>query len=67
MLGKLGCGPREVLRTRDANKAGLTGAESDAELIGLMAENPRLLQRPIGVVGDKAVVGRPIEALLELL
>jgi arsenate reductase len=45
----------------------LTGAESDEELIGLMAENPRLLQRPIGVMGDKAVVGRPVEALLELL
>ncbi len=67
VLAKLGCGPREVLRTRDANKAGLTGGESDEELIGLMAENPRLLQRPIGVVGDRAVVGRPAEALLELL
>lgn len=67
VLGKLGCGPRDVLRARDAKKAELTGAESDAELIALMAENPRLLQRPIGVVGDKAVVGRPAEALLELL
>ena len=67
VLGNLGCGPRDVLRARDAKKAELTGAESDAELIALMAENPRLLQRPIGVVGDKAVVGRPAEALLELL
>ena len=33
----------------------------------LMADNPRLLQRPIGVVGDKAVVGRPAEALLDLV
>ncbi len=67
VLGKLGCGPREVLRGRDAKKAELTGTESDDELIGLMAENPRLLQRPIGVVGDRAVIGRPAEALLELL
>lgn len=67
VLKKLGMGPRDVLRTRDANKLGLRGDESDAELIGLMAENPTLLQRPIGVVGDKAAVGRPPEALLELV
>ncbi len=66
VLTKLGVGPREVLRTRDANKLGLSGDETDAELIGLMAENPTLLQRPIGVVGNKAVVGRPPEAHLEL-
>ena len=63
---KLGCGPRDVLRTRDAKKAGLTGDESDARLVALMADNPRLLQRPIGVVGDRAVVGRPPENLLTL-
>ena len=67
VLSKLGCGARDVLRTRDANKAGLSGTESDDELIALMAENPRLLQRPIGVVGDKAAVGRPPEKLLALV
>ena len=67
LLQKLGCGPRDVLRTRDANKAGLDGSESDEQLIGLMAENPRLLQRPIGVVGEKAAVGRPPENLLSLI
>ena len=67
VLSKLGVGPRDVLRTRDANKAGLTGDESDATLIALMAENPRLLQRPIGVLGDRAAVGRPPENLLDLI
>ena len=67
VLGKLGMAPRDVLRSRDASKAGLSGEESDEELIGLMAENPRLLQRPIGVVGDRAEVGRPVENLLRLL
>ena len=67
VLSKLGCGPRDVLRARDAKKAGLTGVESDDELIDLMAENPRLLQRPIGVSGAKAAVGRPAENLLALL
>jgi arsenate reductase len=67
VLAKLGVGPRAVLRGRDAKKAGLSGQESDDALIALMAQNPRLLQRPIGVVGDKAVIGRPAEALLALV
>ncbi len=67
LFGKLGQSPRELLRTRDAKKAGLRGDESDDELIALMADNPRLLQRPIGVVGDRAVVGRPPENLLVLV
>lgn len=67
VLKKLGVGPRDVLRTRDANKLGLSGDESDDALLDLMAENPTLLQRPIGVVGNKAALGRPPEALLEIV
>ena len=67
VLGKHGVGPRDVLRGRDAKKAGLTGDETDEMLVALMAENPRLLQRPIAVVGERAVVARPTEALLELI
>ncbi|MBX2799493.1 MAG: arsenate reductase (glutaredoxin) [Myxococcales bacterium] len=67
VLGKLGLEPSDVLRGRDAKKAELTGDESADELITLMASNPRLLQRPIGIMGDRAVVGRPPEKLLELL
>ena len=67
VLGKLGMGPRDVLRSRDATKAGLAGDETDDQLIALMADNPRLLQRPIGVVGNKAAVGRPPENLLGLV
>ena len=67
VLAKLDVGPREVLRGRDATKAGLTGDESDDQLIELMAGNPRLLQRPIGIVGDRAAMGRPPEQLLELI
>ncbi len=67
VLGKLKMTAREMLRGRDAKKAGLTGQETDEELIGLMAGNPRLLQRPIGVVGDRAVMARPAELLLDLL
>ena len=67
VFAKLGVGPRDCLRKRDATKAGLSGEETDKALIGLMAENPRLLQRPIGILGDRAVIGRPVEDLLSLV
>lgn len=67
MLAKLGVGPRAVLRAADARKLGLTGDESDDTLLDLMAEHPTLLQRPIGVLGPRAAVGRPPEALLALV
>lgn len=67
VLAKLGRSVRDVLRSADAKKAGLTGSETDDELIRLMAANPRLLQRPIGIRGERAVLGRPPEDLLALL
>jgi arsenate reductase (glutaredoxin) len=68
VLGKLGLTARDLLRKRDKafKELGLTGEESNDVLIGHMAGHPTLLQRPIGVRGDRAVVGRPIETLLEL-
>ena len=65
---KLGQKPRALLRKNDKayKELGLTGEESDSVLIGHMAAHPTLLQRPIGVKGKKAVVGRPVENLLEL-
>lgn len=67
VLKKLGVGPRDVLRGRDAKKLELdTDAMDDDALVAAMAEHPRLLQRPIGVKGRAAVLGRPPEALLEL-
>ena len=32
-----------------------------------MAAEPRLIQRPILVNGDRAALGRPIEKMLEIL
>jgi arsenate reductase (glutaredoxin) len=39
----------------------------DGELVALMAEHPRLLQRPIAVHGERALLARPVERVLELL
>lgn len=40
---------------------------SEKELIGLMLEHPRLMERPIAVSGGRAVLGRPPERILELI
>lgn len=69
VLRKLNATPGEVLRKRDPayRRLGLTGEEPDAELIRLMAANPTLVERPIGIAGERAVVGRPPEKLLDLV
>lgn len=59
--------PRVFLREKDAIKIGLPETATDEEVFAAMAENPRLIQRPIGIKGDKAVLGRPNERLLEIL
>ena len=70
LLAKLGAPPRDVLRMREALVAELALAERDVpddELIALMVEHPQLVQRPIVVRGDRAVLARPVEKVLELL
>jgi arsenate reductase len=70
LLAKAGLGPRDVLRLREplvAELALLDEGVSDDELIASMVEHPRLLQRPIAVRGDRALLARPVERVLELL
>jgi arsenate reductase (glutaredoxin) len=70
LLHKTGCGPREILRTREAlvSELGLDAPDvPDDELIAQMVRHPQLVQRPIVVQGDRAVLARPIERALELL
>ncbi|EJO93504.1 arsenate reductase [Ectopseudomonas mendocina DLHK] len=70
LLGKLGIGARDLLRSGEDEYKALNLADaslSEAQLIAAMVEHPRLIERPILVVGDKAVIGRPPEKVLELL
>ena len=69
LLELLGVRARDLLRTRDRANAelGLSGEEPEAELIARMAEHPTLLQRPIGIKGSRAAVGRPPESVLGIL
>lgn len=62
-----GVSPREFLRAKDAVKFDVPETASDEELFAAMAENPRLIQRLIGIQGDKAVLGRPNDKLLEII
>ena len=66
LLAKAGLGPRDVLRTKEPQAAETDGL-SDDELIAAMVEHPVLVQRPIVERGDRAVLGRPPERVLELL
>lgn len=60
--------PRLMMRTSEAVYADLElgACEGDA-LLEAITTHPILLERPIFVVGDRAVIARPPERLLELL
>lgn len=68
VLSMLDLGPRDVLRRNDRayKELGLDGSESNPALLELMSKHPTLLQRPIGILDGRAVLGRPVENLLEL-
>jgi arsenate reductase len=70
LLAKSGLGARDLLRTREPLVAELGLLEGDGvgddELIAAMVAHPKLLQRPIAVRGDRALLARPVQRVLEL-
>ena len=69
ILGKLGISARELLRKGEDAYKELNLADetlSEAALIKAMVENPKLIERPIAINGDKAVIGRPPENVLQV-
>ena len=60
--------PRTIMRTGEAvyKELDLAAADRDA-LLDAMVGNPILIERPIIIHGDRAVVGRPPENVLQLL
>ena len=70
LLGKLGMNARQLLRTGEDAYKQLNLADAtlgEEALIAAMAAHPKLIERPILVAGNKAVIGRPPENVLELL
>lgn len=67
LLAKAGISAREALRVREQGAAELAASADEDAIVAAMAERPELLQRPIVVNGDRAVLARPIERVNEIL
>lgn len=59
---------RDMMRTKEAIYKELElGEATDDQLFNAMAENPKLIERPIVITNGKARLGRPPEQVLEIL
>jgi len=70
ILGKLGLQAEQIVRKGEAlfSELGLNDKTlSNEEWIEILAQNPKLIERPIVVNGNKAAIGRPIERVIDIL
>lgn len=70
VLMQLGISARQLLRKgEDAYKENSLSDVSltDQQLVDIMVANPKLIERPIVINGDKAALGRPPEQVLDIL
>jgi arsenate reductase len=69
IIQKLKITPIELIRTKEAiwidNFKGKT--LSDKEIIQLMVDYPILMERPIVIYGERAVIARPLDRIKEIL
>lgn len=68
LLQQAGLRPQDALRTKEAAyREHVAGRNlTDDQIIQILAEHSELLQRPIVVRGNKAVLARPVDKLAEL-
>ncbi len=70
LLIKLGCSASDLLRKNEPEYKDLdlqSQNYSEDELINIMVKHPRLIERPIVEYGDKALIGRPPEKVLNIV
>lgn len=69
IIDLLGITPIELVRKNEAIwKENFKGKIlSDSDVITAMIENPKLIERPIVINGNKAVIGRPTEKILDII
>ena len=59
----------QLMRTGEKafKELGLSKTDSDEALIAAMVANPILIERPVVINGTRAAIGRPPEAVLDIL
>ncbi|MFY9141858.1 arsenate reductase (glutaredoxin) [Sulfuricurvum sp.] len=69
LLQKLGISARELMRTKEDvyKELGLAAVTEEAKLIDALAEYPKLIERPILIEENRALIGRPVEKVIEFL
>jgi arsenate reductase len=69
VLELLGVEPRDLMRTKESlyGELALADEHNDEALIRAMVKNPKLIERPIVICGDRAAIGRPPENVLTVL
>ncbi|GHD32597.1 arsenate reductase [Halioglobus pacificus] len=69
LLAALNKQPSELVRRGEADykEAGLSKASDEAAVLDAMVAFPKLIERPIVVAGERAILGRPPENVLELI
>ena len=69
IISKLGIKPIDLIRTNESIwKSDYKDKElSDEQIIKAMVKNPKLIERPIVVNNNKAVIGRPKELILDII
>lgn len=69
IVGKLNCSVTDIIRKGEKTYKDLyKGKEiDDKEWFTILSQNPKLIERPIVIKQNKAIVGRPPENVLELM
>jgi arsenate reductase len=69
VLKMLGLSARELMRTKEDiyKELNLKDETDEEKLIEAMAKNPKLIERPVIIKGDKAIIGRPTSIIAEFL
>ena len=69
LVTMLGIEPRQLMRRNEKiyKELGLADIEDRGTLLQAMVEHPILIERPVVIKGDRAVLGRPPENVLELV
>ena len=69
IIEKLGIAPIDLIRQKETlwKENFSTQTFNNDELIQLMITHPKLIERPIVINGNKAIIGRPVEKIITII